>query len=165
MTSETATSMTVKYALTRSEIAISYLRSLVASSKFRTKIILYSLAPAVLNLLITLFFERTLTRADLLDAAMFAGFVFILFPVELFVLGKTAERTLTISKDGISTVIGKKRGQISWKKISILSESPQFILIADVNGNSFFIPNRAFPAVEDRQFFMTELRNWAAGER
>jgi hypothetical protein len=99
-----------------------------------------------------------------LTAAALAGLVFMLFPILIAACAKTAERTLTISKDGISTVIGKKNGQIPWKKISIVTETPQFILIAHANGNSFFVPNRAFSVAEDRQYFMAELKGGMKAE-
>jgi hypothetical protein len=164
MNTENALSFTIRYSLTRSEVLRSFVRSVAVSPRFRLKIMLYSLLPAVCNLLLTLILERTLTKSDVLTAIALAGLTFMLFPILIAIRAKTSERTLTISKDGISTVIGKKNGQISWKTICIVSETPQFVLVARGNGNCFFIPNRAFSAVEERQHFMAELRGWMGAE-
>jgi hypothetical protein len=49
---------------------------------------------------------------------------------------------------------------LAWNKISTVTETPKFILIAGKSGNAFFIPDRAFPAVEHRQQFVAQISGW-----
>jgi hypothetical protein len=160
MENEKAQSLTIEYALTRSEIFRSYLRSLAESPKFRRTIILYSVAFGFFTLLLRVIPPRSFTLRDVISATAWAAGLFVFLPLWVFIRAKTTKRTLTISREGISTEIGRYKGQIPWNKISIVTEAPRFVLIARTNGNAFFIPGRAFSGVEHRQHFVAEMRGW-----
>jgi hypothetical protein len=146
--------MTIEYALTRGEIARGFIRSVVNSPKFRTKILLYALGFGVLQLLVTGAFTRPLAPVDfIVFFGSIVGFL-VVFPLILSLLGKTSKRSLTISPDGISTKIGSISGQIGWGNISLISEIADYILIARTGGNAFFIPNRAFMSPEEKAQFV-----------
>jgi hypothetical protein len=150
--------MTINYSLTRTEIAQGYFRSLRTSPKFLTMILAYALGTAMLVLVGSGAFSRSLTLADLaIVLAIALAFLFLL-PVMLFIRGKTSNRSFTVSPEGISTEIGKIRAQIPWEKIKVISVTDRHILIARGNGNAFFIPNRAFSSPEHGTEFVRMLQ-------
>jgi hypothetical protein len=160
MENEKAQSLTIEYALTRSEIFRSFLRSMADSPKFRRTILLYSVGFGVINLLLRTIPARSITLMDVTSAAAWAVGLLVFIPLWVFIRGKTTKRTLTISREGISTEIGRHNSQIPWNKISIVTETPRFVLIARANGNALFIPDRAFSGVEHRQHFVAEIKGW-----
>jgi|GEM_PF-1853633 len=152
--------LTIEYALTRGEIFRSFLRSLVHSPRLRRTFLLYVIVLALIALLIRVSILHSFTPTDLLIAIAW-GLGWIAFiPVWVTIRGKTAKRTLTVSSDGISTEIGRIKGQVAWAKVSAVADTPTFILIARTNGNAFFIPNRAFSAPEQRSEFLAKLAAW-----
>jgi len=164
MDNEKAQLLTVEYALTRREIFQSYLRSLAESPKFRRTIILYSVVFGIFNVFLSVILSRSLTLGDVLGGVAGAVGLFIFIPLWIFIRAKTTKRTMTVSREGISTEIGKYKGQVPWNKISIVTETPRFVLIARTNGNAFFIPDRAFSGAEHRQHFVTEIGGWMSGD-
>jgi hypothetical protein len=157
---EKAQSLSVEYALTRGELIRSYLRSLAESAKFRRTIVLYSIGFGVFNLLLNAILARSIAPRDVIGAVACAVGLFVFFPVLIVIFAKTARRTLAISPEGVSTEIGRRAGKIPWNKISNLTETPAFVLIARTSGNAFFVPDRAFSGAEHRQHFVTEIRRW-----
>lgn len=151
-------SLTIEYALTRSEIFQSCWRSIARSPKFRNTILLYSIAIGLITPFLRMLFSEPLRARDLVGAALWAAGVFLFIPFWMFIRGKTAKRTLTVSPDGISTEIGRIKGQIPWSKIRMVTETPQLILIARTNGNAFFIPNRAFSEPDQKVEFLNAVR-------
>lgn len=139
-------SMTIKYALTRAEIARSFFRSLASSPKFLAMILIYSVALGIFSLVARGALSRSPTRQDGITALawMVGAFVFML--AWLFIRGKTDERILTISPEGIATEIGALKGQLPWSKIKLVTETNRHVLIVGATGNAFFIPSRAFKA-------------------
>lgn len=65
----------------------------------------------------------------------------ILYPQLRF---KPQTRTVTIGTSGITTVVGRKSGKISWKNIRSVTEDRGYILVQGSSGNAFIIPPRAF---------------------
>ena len=110
--------MTIKYALTRTEIVRSYCQSLASSRKFLAMIVIYSVTLGLLPLLLSGSFSRSVETHDLIVAFawMLGGFTFM--PVWLFLRGKTSERTLTVSQGGILTRIGVRRLRHSTGRLS-----------------------------------------------
>lgn len=149
--------LTIEYALTRREIFRSFLQSIAESSKFRGTILLYSAAIGVLTLLPKAVLSRTLTLKDAATAVAWAIGAFLFIPVGVFIFGKTSKRTLTISPDGISTEIGRLRAEVPWKKVRVVTETPQFVLIVGASGNAFFIPRRAFTGPDHQAYFVAEM--------
>lgn len=158
-----AHSLAIEYALTRAEIVQSFWRSVARSPKFRNTILLYSIAIGVFSLLFQFFQSRAVAWSDLVIAALFAaGCFFIFFPLWMFVSGKTGKRTLTVSRDGIATQIGRMKVQIPWQKVGVVSNTPHFVLIVRTNGNAFFIPNRAFSGADERDQFLNAVGSWTS---
>lgn len=160
MDNEKAQSLTVEYALTRSELVRSYLGSLIKSPKFRRTIVLYSIVFGIFNLLPRAIPARTIAARDVIGATAWAVGFFVLLPVLIVIFAKTARRTLTISPEGISTQIGRRSGKVPWSKMGNLTETPGFVLIAGTSGNAFFVPDRAFSGAKHRDHFVTEIKRW-----
>ena len=153
-------SLSVQYTLTRGEVLRSFLRSVAESPKYRRTMILYSFVIGVSTLLIRVTPLRSATVKDALVALAVSVGILVFIPLWIFVRAKTAQRILTISRDGISTEIGRLRGQIPWDKVKIVKETPQFVLISRSNGNAFFIPQRAFSGSEHQRRFVSALTDW-----
>jgi hypothetical protein len=130
------------------------------SPKFLGAIILYSVAIGMMRLLIQTTILRSLTLKDGMNAVTWALCSLILFPIWTFIRGKTTRRTLTASSNGISTEIGRIKGQIPWDKVRVVKDASQFVLIMRTNGNAFPIPRRAFAGPEQQSHFVTEIRSW-----
>jgi len=152
--------MTIKYALTRGEIVQSYFRSLSPSPKFLSMILIYSIGLGVLFLAIGGAFSRPLTARDVLTAFAWAIGGFLFMPLSLFVRGKTEERTLSVSAQGISTEIGARKGEVPWGKVRLVENAGHHVLIVGTTGNAFLIPERAFSGPEQRAQFVREIKDW-----
>jgi hypothetical protein len=153
-------SLTVEYSLTRREIFRSFLYSVAQSPKYRGTILLYSVAIGVLTLLIRTTVSRSLTVKDAISAVAWAMAFLVFIPIWTFVRGKTAKRIITVSKYGISTEIGRLRSRVSWDRVRVVADTPQFVLIARINGSAFFVPHRAFSGPEGQDHFVREIRGW-----
>ena len=81
-------------------------------------------------------------------------------PVWLFIRAKTAQRILVTSSEGIDTQIGKLRVQVPWQKIAAITDAGRYVLLTRRNGNSLFVPDRAFSTTAQRDEFLGELRRW-----
>jgi len=123
-------------------------------------ILLNSALIGALVLLLRVALSRSFKAWDVFVAVAWAVGIFAFMPLWLFIRGKTGKRTLTISPDGIYTEIGKIRAQVPWHKIKLVTDAGQFILIAKLGGNSFFIPVRAFSGLDNRDQFLTEIGRW-----
>jgi hypothetical protein len=154
------TSLTVEYSLTRSEILQSFLRSMVRCPKLRTKLLLYAIAVGLFMFFFQGILSQAITLASFLSAVLWGAGFLVFIPLWVFVRGKTSKRTLTVSRDGISTQIGRMKARIPWDKVSVVSSTPHFVLILRTNGNGFFVPDRAFERLEDRTHFLTQVGNW-----
>ncbi len=155
--------MTIKYALTRTEIVRSYFRSLGSSRKFLVMILIYSAIPALVALVLSGAFSRRLQVHDLIVAVAWMTGAFAFLPIWLFLRGKTSERTLTVSPDGISTQIGSLKGDVPWNKVKLVADAGNHVLIVGVTGNSFFIPGRAFQGPEQKTQFIKQITSWRSG--
>jgi hypothetical protein len=87
--------------------------------------------------------------------AAFSVFLFL-----IFIRGKTEERSLSVSEEGISTEIGTIKGQVRWNKVKVIKDAGQYVLIERTNGNAFSIPNRAFSGPEQKHQFITQISSW-----
>lgn len=103
---------------------------------------------------------RSVMVKDAIAAVATAAGLLVFIALWVFIRAKTGQRTLTISQDGISTEIGRLKGEIPWNTVKIVKETPQFVLISRTNGNAFFIPHRAFSGIEHQRRFVTALEDW-----
>jgi hypothetical protein len=152
--------MTIKYALTRAEIVRFFLQGLRKSPRLLAIVLICSLWPGLFSLATEGAFSRPLTASDAKVAFVWTIGAFCFFLLLIFVRGKTAERTLSVSEQGISTEIGSIKGQVPWSKVKVVSDTGRYVLIARTNGNAFFIPRRAFSGPEQQLQFMTEISHW-----
>ena len=152
--------MTIEYALTRSEIVRCYLKSLARSRRLLFTTLAYSAAAGILVLFLRRRPSHPLGEADFLVALMAPVIFLVLMPLSLWLTGKTAKRTLTVTPDDISTKIGAMNERIPWRQIKLIQDCGEFILIARKSGNSFFIPNRAFSGNAQRTEFQDLTTLW-----
>ena len=152
--------LTIEYALTRREICRSFLQSAGESPKIRGMLLFYSVLAGALTLIPNAVLLRSITLNDATNALEWAVGTLLLFPLGIFIFGKTGKRTLTISPIGISTAIGRLRGQVPWKKVRAVTETAQIVLIVGTSGNAFFIPRRAFWGPEHQDHFVAEIKSW-----
>jgi hypothetical protein len=149
--------MTIKYRLTRAEIVQSFFRSLGSSPRFLAIILIYAAALGVFSLVTRGAFSRSATTRDAIVAISWTAGALVFMPLWLYIRGKTDERTLTISGDGISTEIGSLRGQIPWSKVKLVNDTGSHVLIVGATGNAFLIPGRAFQGPDQRSEFLTQI--------
>ena len=153
--------MTIKYTLTRTELVRSYLQSMAGSARFRRTILIYSAAVGVFSLVVRGVLYRAVTSRDILAALAWMAGVFVFMPLWLFLRGKTAKRTLTVSAEGISTQIGSHKGDIPWSNVKVVADvSRHVLIIVGATGNAFLIPNRAFQGPDQRAQFLTQIDSW-----
>jgi hypothetical protein len=107
--------VTIKYALTRTEIVRSYSHSLTTSRKFLAMIVIYSVALGLLPLLVNGAFSRGVETHDAIVA-----FAWML------------------------TQIGSMKGEIPWSKVKLVADGDEHVLIVGATGNAFFIPAEHF---------------------
>ncbi len=153
--------MTITYRLTKAEVLRSFFASIAGSQKFLAMILIYStgLAAAV-------YFSggrvlRSMGEAMIFLAYIAGAFLFIAF--WLFIRGKTDERTLSISAEGISTQIGTLSANLPWSKIGIVQNVGGHVLIVGRSGNAFFVPSRAFRDTDQQAQFCASLEKLRGG--
>jgi hypothetical protein len=152
--------MTIEYALTRAEVVRGFYESLKASSSYRRTIAIGALVVGIVVAIPGVLSHPTgigLAIRFLCGAACYL----LLLPVMLFLLAKTAGRTLTISEAGISTRLGSLTGDVPWKSVGVIEAADSFVLIGRTNGNAFFIPDRAFRSADEKMQFFASAQNWA----
>ena len=103
---------------------------------------------------------RSLSTRDALLAIAWTIGMFCFVIAMVFVRGKTEERTLSVSEQGISTQIGSLDAQLPWTRVKEVKDSGTYILIVGRSGNSFFVPSRAFSGTRERSEFLSEIRRW-----
>ena len=110
-------------------------------------------------------FWHPLTMRDLVNALLGLCTFFVLLPLVIFIRAKTTMRSLAISPEGISTVIGSLQGHVAWRKIKIVEEKEGFVLIAGTSGNAFYVPNRAFATPDQKAEFVANAQTWTKASR
>jgi hypothetical protein len=157
--------ITIKYSLTRMEIVASFLRSLAKSPRLMLIVIGPSLLAGFGSLAISSATLRRLDAGNAVNACGLALGIFCLFIFLVFVQGKTQERTLTVSEEGLSTSIGKLHGTIPWARIAAVKSVGQHVLILRSTGNSFLIPARAFKGSQQYVQFLEITQVWLKASR
>src|SRR5271154_4364471 len=112
-------SLTVEYALTRREIFGGFWRSVAQSPKFRNTVLFYSAGFGLTILILSSTSSRSVTLKGIVGAVASAIGFLVFLSLWVFIRGKTARRSLTVSRDGISTEIGRLKGQVPWSKIRL----------------------------------------------
>jgi len=156
--------MTIKYALTRREIVTFFLQGMVKSPKLLMIVVVLSLWPGFVFVVMGGAFSRSLTVGDFKGGAIWTVGAFSFLILWVFLRGKTDERTLSVSDEGIRTQIGSYQGQVPWSKVGAVTDMGQYILILRSTGNAFFIPNRAFNMSEERELFLTSIDRWRGAQ-
>jgi hypothetical protein len=150
--------VTIRYSLTKGEIVRSFFQGLTNSPKFLITILVQALWAGLIGLAVRGAFSRTITWRDGLIVLEWALGLFVFLPCWLFIRGKTARRTLAISQNGIDTQIGEQRGNIPWRKVTLVKDTGDVVLIGRTNGNYFCVPDRAFSGNENRSEFLAEIK-------
>jgi hypothetical protein len=150
--------MRVRYALTRAEIVRGLFLGLLRSPRLLTIILLASFWPGFLYLFMDGALSRGLSEGDIRVALEITVAVFCFLPLWVFIRGKTAERTLAVTEDGISTRIGSLSGQVPWAKVKTVTDAGAYVLVIGTTGNAFFIPERAFSGPDHKAEFLSEIQ-------
>jgi len=107
-------------------------------------------------------FQSPTPRAIAIAAACLA-IVYAFFAAFPMIVFKPAERILTIDPRGIDTRIGGKSANRSWREIRAITDRGDVIeMVVAATGNAFVVPDRAFPAAQDRGDFLDSVRAWHA---
>lgn len=149
--------MTLKYALSRKEIAQWYWRV------WLQKLWMYHAGFFVMVLFIVICTvprdSGTLPIAVIIASA--GLFFFISFPQIMF---KPQERSLIVNEGGIDTQIGRRSGRVQWKEVARIEDTPDTIVITRKKTmNAFVIPRRAFKSENERSDFLSAIRTWQSG--
>jgi YcxB-like protein len=154
--------ITIKYALTRAEILRVFLVGLRKSPRILAVVLCFSFLPGVTSLASASLSSGVVTIRDVMIALGWTVGMFCLVVVMIFVRGKTAERTLSVTEQGFSTQIGSINAQRPWTKVKEIKDAGSYILIVSKSGNSFFVPSRAFSGPDERNQFLSDIRHWHA---
>lgn len=157
--------ITIRYSLSRMEITSSFLRSILKSPRMLLVVAGPSLCAGAASLAASGALLRAHTGAVILNACGLALGVFCFFLLLVFIQAKTQERTLTVSAQGISTVIGSMRAIIPWSKIAMVKSVGRHVLIVRTTGNSFLIPMRAFDGTQTCAHFLELTQEWLRASR
>ena len=152
--------MTVQYSLTRSENVRGFLRGMRTSPRLRTTLFVYLAAIAVIVSASGGVFSRPLTVQSVATVFAWAVGAFIFMLVWLFMTAKTSMRTLTVAPSGISTQIGRLKGDVAWDKVKAVTDAGSYVVITRANGNSFLIPKRAFAGSDQQAQFLRDIEAW-----
>ena len=154
--------MTVKYILTKGEIVRAFLIGMGKSPRIFLIVLAICVWPAAVWLFDRRVWTTGLRFTDVPSILgwMVGAFCFLLALISI--KGKTVERTLVTSDQGIATEIGRFSGKVRWAKVKQVTETDRHILIIGTSGNSFFIPNRAFEGEDGKNQFLAEVRQWRA---
>jgi hypothetical protein len=136
--------MTLRYALSRGEVASGYFYSWKYSSSFRAQMLRMAAIVGIASVVVSYLGSKPLTPADFLRGAALAAGLLAFMPVWLALRAKTQERTLELTTEGIATQIGARRATLPWSTVSAVSDARAFVIIGRKNMNAFFIPRRAF---------------------
>jgi hypothetical protein len=156
--------ISIRYRLSKIEILRSYLHALKHSPRLLLIVLTYCAATGVFVSALRGSFAGPSAIALVVEVFVVALIVFSFSLFLVFALGKTAERILTVSQDGITTQIGSLKGKISWSKVKSVSKVGSEILIVGASGNAFFIPDRAFLGSEHVAEFLHEVARWRSLE-
>lgn len=158
--------MTIEYALTRTEVVVGFFRSMRNSPRYLAFLLMCVLALFIVVPQVGEGFSHPFTMRDAGVAIVGTLCTFLLLlPLILFIRAKTATRSLTISPEEISTEIGWLQGRVAWRKIKTVQEKETFVLVASTSGNAFFIPNRSFATPEQKTEFVIKSRAWMTASR
>lgn len=158
--SGTRLSMTVRYSLSRLEVASGYFYGWKYSSTFRRQMLLLALFVGGAALLSTYFQRHSLSPGDLVTALAWAGGALLAMPILLALRARTQERVMDLASDGIKTTIGHRRGMVPWSAVTFVRDSHAFVVIGGRNLNAFFVPNRAFADAAARRQFVADAQTW-----
>jgi len=155
--------MTVKYALSKFEISRFFVHSLARSPRLLLITLGFSLWPGLGWLWVSGAISRGITAKDGTVALGLTLGACCFLALWISLRGKTAQRTLTVTEEGIHTEIGQFKSKVPWEKVKSIDDAGSFVFIVRSNGNAFFVPNRAFSGAADRQRFLSEIRRWQNG--
>lgn len=153
--------MTVRYALSRSEMLTAMWYSAKYSGRLRRRILVLPAFVAVASLLGAYVGRHVITTADLMIAAAWAIGALLLMPMLVAARTKGQERILELTPDGVTTRIGSLSGTVPWRAVAFVDDVGPFVVIAGHNMNAFLVPNRAFADDQERAQFIDEARTFA----
>lgn len=153
---EHAPEITLKYSISRRELAIWYWGMWKRRLwRFHTLCLAISVSVVVLADGYWPPSAWDITRGLVAGAAVVLFLIFL--PQIMF---KAQTRTLIFHRNGIRTNIAKKSGRISWKDIDSISDSEGTIVVSRKNLNALLIPRRAFQSEQERESVLNTIQTW-----
>lgn len=150
--------MTVRYSLSRREVASGYLYGWKYSSTFRRQMLLLALSVGAAAVASTYVQRRAIGGGDIVTGLAWAVGALLAMPILLALRAKTQERVLELAADGIKTTIGQRSGTVPWSAITFVRDARVFVVIGIRNMNAFFVPNRAFADAGARKQFVADAQ-------
>ena len=152
--------MTVRYSLSRGEVASGYLYGWKHSPTFRLQMLVIAAFVAAMQVGSTYLQHHALSRSDVVTGGLWALAALLGMPILLALTAKTQERVLELAPDGIRTTIGQRNATLPWSAISFVCDADSFVMIGRKNSNAFFVPNRAFVDDQARKEFVANGQEW-----
>lgn len=147
----------VTYEVSSREVIDSYWEMIRNSSRYRLKILRFSLLIFVLPFAIELGIRKEISSISVLIAITFA----IASPLLAVYFGRKLARkgpkTISLSDDGMSVSIGDNSSYIKWDRVGGVEESDNFLFILSKTGNFMCVPKMAFKTKESFTDFKLEL--------
>lgn len=100
------------------------------------------------------------SHEDVVVASLAAVASILWLPIYPLLRFKPQARTLTIAAEGIQTQIGKISRELAWSDIKRLERRGDRLYLIGRGGNSFAVPDHAFPSPADRDAFEERARTW-----
>ena len=94
----------------------------------------------------------------------FVGFLagVLILPIWPQIRFKPQERILSIGPEGFRTEIGKRSGEVPWRKVRRIDDDGEVVAITGSSGNAMVIPKRAFADPATRKEFIQAAQGWLA---
>jgi hypothetical protein len=98
--------------------------------------------------------QRSIQLYDLVIALgiviVFPGYIYLMFALRM----RGQKRTISISPEGLFTVIGNRSFQIPWNEISSIQTGQELVTISGTSGDELYIPRAAFHDSQQRSDFI-----------
>ena len=156
--------MTIRYSLQRTDIWEAYWHQWRSGWKLKAAQIV--IASSVFYIAL-----NWLNLATPVEAGHVAGAITIalatvaclpLYPLIRF---KPQQRVLTITPDGIETMIANHAGHVPWPKVESVSTQGERIYIVGKNQNAFTVPTAAFASKDQQEEFLRLSKQWLSASR
>jgi hypothetical protein len=107
--------------------------------------------------------QRSIQLYDLVIALgivfVFPGYIYLMFAMRL----RGQKRTLSISHEGLLTIIGGRTFQIPWNEINSIVAAEELVTIYGKSGDELYVPRSAFLDNQQRSEFIKLVSGYIHG--